>query len=73
MIGCRTIGITGYQNPVRDQPCVFPFVFKSKNYTTCTADGDKDNVPWCATSNSYNWENEFKWGVCTNKCPGGGT
>ena len=29
--------------------CVFPFSYNGKTYTACTADGNKEGVPWCAT------------------------
>lgn len=43
-------------------PCVFPFYYDGKNYTSCTYKDCKHNLPWCATTNNY--DRDKKWGHC---------
>uniref|UniRef100_A0A8C4YGT5 Fibronectin type-II domain-containing protein n=1 Tax=Gopherus evgoodei TaxID=1825980 RepID=A0A8C4YGT5_9SAUR len=40
-------------------PCVFPFTYKGKVYTECTAE-DSDRL-WCATTASYDQNKAFKF------------
>eukprot|EP00794_Sanderia_malayensis_P017044 gene17044-18759_t len=41
-------------------PCVFPFVYRGRNYTSCTRAGHTRQ--WCATTKNY--PADGKWGNC---------
>ena len=65
-LGCKTNG-----GPVQNQPCVFPFIYKGENFSSCT-EKKFEYVPWCATETDT--EGKFiddKWGYCEEGCPGG--
>ncbi|ETE57436.1 Epididymal sperm-binding protein 1, partial [Ophiophagus hannah] len=47
---------------VEDPTCVFPFIYKDKLYTTCTADGMRNGRCWCATTSNYDVDK--KWTYC---------
>ncbi|KAM7125020.1 matrix metalloproteinase-9 [Molossus nigricans] len=47
------------------EPCVFPFVFLGKEYSTCTREGRDDGHLWCATTS--NFDNDKKWGFCPDQ------
>lgn len=40
--------------------CVFPFVYKGKQYHSCTMDGYVEK--WCSTT--YDFKTDGKWGLC---------
>ncbi|XP_073448057.1 matrix metalloproteinase-9-like isoform X2 [Aquarana catesbeiana] len=44
------------------QVCVFPFMYKSKWYSSCTGDGTDDGRLWCATTGDYH--KDKSWGYC---------
>ena len=62
---CKTIPSVGRVA----QPCVFPFVYKSVLYTSCTV--IDHNRPWCATAtNQFGQFINDAWGVCNlERCP----
>ncbi|KAK5617233.1 hypothetical protein CRENBAI_009965 [Crenichthys baileyi] len=45
--------------------CHFPFIFEGKSYTSCTTEGRKDKLPWCATTADYN--RDKKYGFCPSE------
>uniref|UniRef100_A0A8C6PUS4 Matrix metalloproteinase-9 n=1 Tax=Nothobranchius furzeri TaxID=105023 RepID=A0A8C6PUS4_NOTFU len=45
--------------------CHFPFTFEGKSYTSCTTEGRTDNLPWCATTASYDADKEY--GFCPSE------
>ncbi|KAF3824953.1 hypothetical protein GH733_010287 [Mirounga leonina] len=47
------------------EPCVFPFVFLGKEYSTCTREGRGDGNLWCATTS--NFDRDKKWGFCPDQ------
>ena len=42
--------------------CCFPFTYKGISYNQCINVDHQENLPWCATENSY--EDNEKWGNC---------
>ncbi|XP_067388874.1 epididymal sperm-binding protein 1-like [Emydura macquarii macquarii] len=50
-------------------PCVFPFIYKGKTYSSCTAVDDKMGRPWCATTPNY--DKDHRWRFCLSKAYGG--
>ncbi|XP_062994256.1 uncharacterized protein LOC134406668 [Elgaria multicarinata webbii] len=42
--------------------CVFPFIYKSKSYTSCTTDGVATWKYWCSLTGNY--DNDQKWKYC---------
>ena len=53
--------------------CVFPFVYKGKNYDRCTSDHSENGKPWCAYEQVEGPSIEMvegKWGECELGCPG---
>uniref|UniRef100_A0A674JZS4 Fibronectin type-II domain-containing protein n=1 Tax=Terrapene triunguis TaxID=2587831 RepID=A0A674JZS4_9SAUR len=44
------------------QCCIFPFVYKSRLYHSCTNAGDKMGNFWCATTQNYNQDK--LWSYC---------
>lgn len=47
------------------EPCVFPFIFLGKEYSTCTTEGRGDGYLWCATTS--NFDRDKKWGFCPDQ------
>ncbi|XP_063003578.1 matrix metalloproteinase-9 [Elgaria multicarinata webbii] len=45
--------------------CHFPFVFEGRSYSTCTAEGREDGLPWCATTASFDQDKLF--GFCPSE------
>ncbi|XP_063158152.1 epididymal sperm-binding protein 1-like [Candoia aspera] len=54
--------------PTKSSPCVFPFIYQGKSYTSCTEVGRK-NHPWCAISTIHGYL--VQWKNCSIKEYGG--
>ncbi|XP_028559369.2 epididymal sperm-binding protein 1 [Podarcis muralis] len=52
-----------------DHPCVFPFIYKNKSYSSCTKDDHHEL--WCATSTDHGTKNMLQWKACSPKEYGG--
>ncbi|XP_042329584.1 fibronectin-like [Sceloporus undulatus] len=50
-------------------PCVFPFIYKQKSYSSCTTDGTEKGKLWCATTANY--DQSPQWKYCSLKEYGG--
>ncbi|XP_078234856.1 matrix metalloproteinase-9-like [Pogona vitticeps] len=42
------------------RPCVFPFIYKQKSYSSCTKDGAIDLKLWCATTANFDRDRQWK-------------
>lgn len=42
--------------------CVFPFVYKQREYTSCTNEGREDRLEWCSTTSNY--DQHQRYGFC---------
>ena len=51
--------------PDHNKPCVFPFEYNGKVYTSCTQDSFEPHF-WCGTQ--YNVTNGAGWGLCSDSC-----
>ena len=45
-------GTECYVKTTEGDCCVFPFIYRSKKYQSCTT-VDNGNIPWCATTSNY--------------------
>ena len=72
---CRTTNQTstfGYYEsqifnvPDQEQECVFPFMYKGIEYTSCTTKDACTNCFWCGTRYSVTFD--AGWGMCTELC-----
>ena len=53
-------------------PCVFPFTYAGRTYTTCTTEGHLQQKSWCSTkvdAEGVHVEGEGHWGLCGKVCP----
>ena len=61
-LGCKTNG-----GAVPNQPCKFPFIYKDKEFSSCTE--EDYGVSWCATKTDA--EEKYvigEWGHCDEGC-----
>ena len=57
---CTTVG-----GPHAGSPCVFPFIFAGKQYSTCTLDSADDGLAWCSIrTDVFGQHVKGWWGVC---------
>ncbi|KAM6450602.1 natterin-3-like isoform 2-T2 [Liasis olivaceus] len=43
-------------------PCIFPFIYKGRSYSSCTTDGESSGEFWCSLSSNY--DVDPKWAYC---------
>ena len=54
---------------IEGTPCIFPFTFRSQQYTYCIS-GRKRKQPWCPTEVDSNGNPvPGQWGECNEQCP----
>ena len=51
-------------------PCIFPFIFKNKTYTSCTKEKSKTDEFWCATyvNDTSHFQDDHNWAKCKDFC-----
>uniref|UniRef100_A0ABM5GSD1 Epididymal sperm-binding protein 1-like n=1 Tax=Pogona vitticeps TaxID=103695 RepID=A0ABM5GSD1_9SAUR len=52
-------------------PCVFPFIYRGMYYPSCTTEGTGQGRPWCATTENY--DRDRQWRPCAVTEYGGNT
>jgi len=65
--GCKTSS----GGPQIDAACVFPFIYKGKEYKECTFEKG-DEKPWCSTKVDGDRKHvggQQQWGYCGEQCP----
>lgn len=63
--------LTNEEGPVKNKPCVFPFILNGRKYTKCTKDYDARKRPWCSTQvdeMGIHMPKRGQWGYCNNDC-----
>ena len=64
---CITTSDRGtYLGKGKGKPCVFPFIYGGKKYSSCQPE---NNYLWCPTEVGKQGEYIGKWGKCDGKCP----
>ena len=66
-VACKRFPLRTADGNTDGAPCVFPFVYKGQNYTTCT--DAAESFLWCATTNNY--DSDEKWSKCVIGTTGG--
>ena len=65
---CLAVG-----GPGNGLPCVFPFKYRGKTYSTCTKDHTNiQKKPWCSTKvdeRGKHISGQRNWGNCDKTCP----
>ena len=64
---CKTIA----GGPQEQQPCIFPFKYKTKVHNECIWENEEDS-PWCSTKvkiNGVHVGGQEQWGYCGQHCP----
>ena len=51
--------------------CVFPFIFRGKEFTNCISTPPRRTQPWCPTEIDFSTRVPVRgeWGYCDNQCP----
>ena len=56
---------TNDEGPIKNTPCVFPFIFNLQTYHSCTDIGDDNGKLWCATLVDQSGNHvRGNWGYC---------
>ncbi len=61
--------MTDRKGPQKLKKCVYPFIFKTKTYTTCTDASREDGTYWCSTKVDKDGAYiDGEWGFCDADC-----
>ncbi|XP_034279017.1 epididymal sperm-binding protein 1-like isoform X1 [Pantherophis guttatus] len=60
----KQCAVTEYGGNSGGKPCVFPFLYMSHVYYTCTAKSDRKGQFWCSTTGNY--DKDKKWSYCAD-------
>ena len=73
-IGLPTSRCTTVSGPDSGANCVFPFIYKGKQYRGCILVDADDGKPWCSTltdSSGQHVGGQGRWGHCPASCSRG--
>merc|ERR1711988_1820909 len=63
---CNTVS-----GPASGKPCVFPFTWQGKTFTSCTKEGDDQGKLWCSTmvdQAGNHVAGQGQYGFCSREC-----
>merc|ERR1712223_508712 len=62
---------TTVSGPASGKPCVFPFTWQGKTFTSCTKEGDGQGKLWCSTmvdQAGNHVAGQGQYGFCSQEC-----
>lgn len=62
---CASPGLYTEHGNSDGKPCVFPFTFEGRSYSSCTTEGRSDGFRWCATTANY--DQDKLYGFCPTR------